>query len=236
MAHSAIEPGQPKEQSDQDSAPQASSVKRRALFASIWAAVAGLVLHKTTAPVEAASRNLIFEGDVNYVKFFNNPRTPISILSTADLQTNFEHRALEVLVSHSDVTGMYAQSTTAPAMHARSSGGGSPVYAEVPGTASANAIAVYGLNNSSYAGPGAGAGGFGVYGLSAKGHGLVGATASAGGAAVVGATNGVAGAYAGAFYGPVIVGGDFTVVGGAKSAAVAHPDGSHRLLYLRRES
>jgi hypothetical protein len=29
----------------------------------------------------------------------------------------------------------------------------------------------------------------------------------------------------------VIVGGDFIVVGGAKSAAVQHPDGSHRLLY-----
>jgi hypothetical protein len=48
---------------------------------------------------------------------------------------------------------------------------------------------------------------------------------------VVGATNGVAGAYAGAFYGPVLVGGSFTVVGGAKSAAVPHPDGSHRRLY-----
>jgi hypothetical protein len=47
----------------------------------------------------------------------------------------------------------------------------------------------------------------------------------------VGATNGVAGAYAGAFYGSVIVGGSLTVVGGAKSAAVPHPDGSHRRLY-----
>jgi hypothetical protein len=60
---------------------------------------------------------------------------------------------------------------------------------------------------------------------------LVGATAAAGAAAVVGATNGVSGAYAAAFYGPVIVGGDFTVVGGAKSAAVPHPDGSHRRMY-----
>ena len=101
----------------------------------------------------------------------------------------------------------------------------------VPPTSSSNAIAIYGLNNSSFAGPGPGAGGFGVYGLSAKGHGLVGATASVGAAAVVGATNGVVGAYAGAFYGPVIVGGNFTVVGGAKSAAVPHPDGSHRRLY-----
>ena len=74
-----------------------------------------------------------------------------------------------------------------------------------------------------------GAGGFGVYGISAKGHGLVGATGSAGAAAVVGATNGVIGAYAGTFYGPV-VSGDFTVLG-AKSAAAPHPDGSHRRLY-----
>ena len=82
-----------------------------------------------------------------------------------------------------------------------------------------------------YAGPGPGAGGFGVYGLSARGHGLVGAVGSAGAAAVVGATNGVAGAFAAALYGPVIVSGDFTVVGGAKSAAVPHPDGSHRRVY-----
>jgi len=109
--------------------------------------------------------------------------------------------------------------------------GGIGVRGLIAPTSDENAIAVYGLNNSSFAGPAPGAGGFGVYGLSARGHGLVGATASPGGAAVVGATNGVAGAFAAAFYGPVIVGGDFTVVGGAKSAAVAHPDGSHRRLY-----
>jgi hypothetical protein len=98
----------------------------------------------------------------------------------------------------------------------------------IPPTSSSNTIAIYRLNNSSFAGPGPGAGGFGVYGLSAKGHGLVGATAAAGGAAVVGATNGVAGAWAAAFYGPVIVSGDFIVLDGAKSAAVPHPDGTHR--------
>jgi hypothetical protein len=104
------------------------------------------------------------------------------------------------------------------------------VRGEIPFTSASNSIAMYGLNNSTYAGPGPGAGGFGVYGLSARGHGLVGATASAGAAAVVGATNGVAGAYAAAFYGPVVVGGDFLVVG-AKSAVVPHPDGTHRQLY-----
>jgi hypothetical protein len=108
---------------------------------------------------------------------------------------------------------------------------GVPVFGQVTPGSSANTIAIYGLNYSTYAGPSPGAGGFGVYGLSAKGHGLVGATAAAGAAAIVGATNGVVGAYAGAFYGPVIIGGNFTVVGGAKSAAVQHPDGSHRRLY-----
>lgn len=47
---------------------------------------------------------------------------------------------------------------------------------------------------------------------------------------MVGTTNGVAGAYSGLFYGPMVITGDLAVVG-AKSAAVAHPDGSHRLLY-----
>jgi hypothetical protein len=109
--------------------------------------------------------------------------------------------------------------------------GGTGVQGVIPPTNTESAIAVYGLNYSTYVGPGPGAGGFGVYGLSAKGHGLVGAVAAAGAAAVVGATNGVANAYAAAFYGPVIVGGAFTVVNGPKSAAVPHPDGSHRRLY-----
>jgi hypothetical protein len=108
--------------------------------------------------------------------------------------------------------------------------GGIAVLGEIPGSTDRSGIALYGLNNSAFAGPAPGAGGFGVYGLSAKGHGLVGATAASGAAAVVGAINGVAGAYAGAFYGPVVVTGAFTVFG-AKSAAVPHPDGSHRRLY-----
>jgi hypothetical protein len=104
------------------------------------------------------------------------------------------------------------------------------VYGLIPNASTSNAIAVYGLNGSTFAGGGPGGGGFGVYGFSGKGHGLVGATGTAGGAAVVGATNGVAGAYAAVFYGQVIVTGSFSVVG-AKNAAVPHPDGSHRLLY-----
>jgi hypothetical protein len=37
--------------------------------------------------------------------------------------------------------------------------------------------------------------------------------------------------FAGVFFGPVVVRGPFVVFGAPKSAAVPHPDGSHRLLY-----
>jgi hypothetical protein len=93
-----------------------------------------------------------------------------------------------------------------------------------------NAVAMFGENQSTYTGGAPGNGGFGLYGYSARGHGLVGATGTANAAAVVGATNGIAGAYAATFYGPVIVTGALTVLG-PKSAAVPHPDGSRRLVY-----
>jgi hypothetical protein len=107
---------------------------------------------------------------------------------------------------------------------------GNGVVGEIPASSSANGIAIFAANNSTYSGPGPGTGGFGIYGSSARGHGLVGATSTAGGAAIVGATNGVAGAYAAAFYGPVIIGGDF-LVSGAKSAVVPYTDGTHRQVY-----
>ena len=53
---------------------------------------------------------------------------------------------------------------------------GVPILGQVTTGSNASTIAIYGLNNSTYIGPGPGAGGFGVYGLSANGHGLVGAT------------------------------------------------------------
>ena len=123
-----------------------------------------------------------------------------------------------------------ASSPAAPAVLGQNASGGNAVRAEVPAGSSSSAIALYALNYSTYTGGAPGAGGFAIYGLCANGHGLVGATAAAGAAAVVGASNGVAGAYAAAFYGPVVVGGNLTVFG-AKSAAVPHPDGSHRRLY-----
>ena len=113
--------------------------------------------------------------------------------------------------------GVYGHSTA---------NGGMGVRGRIPTTNNnPNTIGVYGENFSSNAGAGPGAGGFGCYGFSSLGHGLVGATGTAGGSAVVGATNGVAGAFAGVFFGPLVV------VGGPKSAAAPHPDGGHRLLY-----
>ncbi len=85
--------------------------------------------------------------------------------------------------------------------------------------------------------------GYGVFGFSANSNGIAGQSgggaagcagfASApGGYGIFGGTA-VAGGFAGGFAGPVLVAGDFTVSGGAKNAAVPHPDGSHRLLYCQ---
>jgi hypothetical protein len=101
-------------------------------------------------------------------------------------------------------TGLWAQSSTGAGVRARSIAG----------------IAVHGQSDRSAGvagvtfGPGSSAGiigvaggtGTGVFGFSAQGN-------------------------AGEFFGPVTVHGDFTVIGGSKSAAVPYPDGSHRQLY-----
>jgi hypothetical protein len=82
--------------------------------------------------------------------------------------------------------------------------------------------------------------GFGVYGESESGTG-VGGVSSGGGfglfaesrnSEVVGLlAQNTAGGPAASFFGDVQVQGNFTISGGLKSAAVPHPDGSHRLLY-----
>ena len=134
----------------------------------------------------------------------------------------------------SDQTGManvgvFGQSPNGTGVRG-TSGSGVGVHGVVFSASSANTTAIIAQNSSTYAGPAPGAGGFAIYGVSAKGHSVVGAATTAGAGAVVGATNGVAGAYAGVFFGPVVVGGSFTVFG-PKSAAVPHPDGTHRRLY-----
>jgi hypothetical protein len=218
--------------SDSRPVPQENqTLKRRGLFTAAWAAIVGFVIARTTQPVEAAQVSLIYENAPGGAPL-NLPGATVLIINRSDFNLGAGTNVLEV---QSD--GTPAGLTAVFGSAANSNGvlgttkSGIGVLGQVSSSSSSNAIAIYGLNYSTYAGPSPGAGGFAIYGLCAKGHGLVGATATAGGAAVVGATNGVAGAYAAAFYGPVIVGGDFTVVGGAKSAAVPHPDGSHRRLY-----
>jgi hypothetical protein len=206
-------------------------LKRRGLFAAAWAAVVGFVLARTSAPVEAAQVSLIYENTASGAPL-NAPGATVLLINRSDFNLGAGANVLEVnsTGTPAGLTAVFGGSADSNGVLGRTTSG-IGVFGQVRSTSSANAIAVYGQNYSTYAGPSPGAGGFAVYGLSARGHGLVGATAAAGAAAVVGATNGVSGAYAAAFYGPVIVGGDFTVVGGAKSAAVPHPDGSHRRMY-----
>jgi hypothetical protein len=212
-----------------------TALKRRGVFAAVWALAAGWMLKWTTQPVEAAVVPVIYSNAPGEFAA-SIPSTPVYIFN----QNNFDSSSstygatvLHVVVSNNPNIDAITADAISGGRHGlvgrATSNNAVGVYGQIPSGA-ANAIAVYGLNNSTYAGPGPGAGGFGVYGLSARGHGLVGATAAAGAAAVVGATNGVAGAYAAAFYGPVVIGGALTVFG-AKSAAVPHADGTHRRLY-----
>jgi hypothetical protein len=228
--------------------------KRRGLIAAAWAAVAAIVARQTTEPVEAGVDGDVVLGASNTTTGLTSITNTTASSDALDLfctagpdglglhavgssfgvvASNSGGRAgaagVYGLTFRADNSGVWGDATAGTGVLGQSISGNA-IRGQIPAGTSANTIAIYGLNNSSYAGPSPGAGGFGVYGLCAKGHGLVGATATAGGAAVVGATNGVAGAYAGAFYGPVLVGGAFTVFG-PKSAAVPHPDGSHRRLY-----
>jgi hypothetical protein len=229
--------------------------KRRGLFAAAWAAVIGLVLKFTAEPVEAAAALQFANTTATVTNTAAESTIIIDSLSFTSTSSVFVGQSLNgnSKAGLQGVSGLRGSAPIFCGVFGESGRGegtagvmgygngssigvmgtsdtGMPILAQVRAGSSANTIAIYGINNSTYAGPSPGAGGFGIYGLCAKGHGLVGATATAGGAAVVGATNGVAGAYAGAFYGPVLVGGAFTVFG-PKSAAVPHPDGTHRRLY-----
>jgi hypothetical protein len=217
-------------------------LKRRGLLAAGIAVLAGLVARLTETPVSAGVDGDVVLGIGNSTSGITevtctmpsgvglggqcNAGSGIGVFGLGG-QYGVFGESLGTANLGAGVSGLGAASS--PGVAGRNDNG-IGVLGQTPGTSSSNTIAVYGQNYSTYAGPSPGAGGFAVYGISAKGHGLVGATATAGGAAVVGATNGVAGAYAGAFYGPVVVSGAFTVFG-PKSAAVPHPDGTHRRLY-----
>ncbi len=126
--------------------------------------------------------------------------------------------------------GMNAKSSSGVAAYAES-GSGVGVFAKSATNAgihgeSAQSYGVYGVNTGGGAFP------TGVYGVAtaAGGNGVVGTANVANGKAVAGYASGT-GAYAGAFYGTVLVQGQLIVQGGPKNAAVPFADGSHRLFY-----
>lgn len=89
------------------------------------------------------------------------------------------------------------------------------------------AVGVRGFSFDNAGVDGQAASGSGVAGTSFRGTGVYGYSRS--GPGIWGVT-GNSNSYAGGFWGNVFVAGDF-FVGGAKSAAVPHPDGSHRCMY-----
>jgi hypothetical protein len=132
------------------------------------------------------------------------------------LGTSFGDRQAGGVIGESDVGyGVYATTGTGIAVRGDSEAGpgvfGESVRAD--GVFGYGAIAgVKGIGND-----------IGVHGESLNGVGVFGRTGDP--------ANQIPGKLAGFFVGRVFVVGPFTVFGGPKSAAVPHPDGSHRLLY-----
>jgi hypothetical protein len=100
----------------------------------------------------------------------------------------------------------------------------------VLGTAGTGGVGVYGISPFvATVGLAQGTSAIGVYGQTsgASGYGVLGSATAVGGIGVYGLGN----PWAGVFGGGVFINGALTVVNGAKSAAVPHPDGSLRRLY-----
>jgi hypothetical protein len=120
--------------------------------------------------------------------------------------------------------GVVGQTSSNIGVYGASSGVGTGVYGM-----SASAVAVGGVSTSGTGCQGSSNSGFGIYGTSSTFVGVFGTAAT--GTGVYGHTS--AGGYAGFFEGTTTVIGAFTVMGGAKSAGVKHPDGSIRRLYCQ---
>ena len=143
--------------------------------------------------------------------------------------------------------GVYGISTSSYGVYGYSSGDHA-IYGYL-GTTTAGKAGVFGFGRGTgtYGVRGDGStGGIGVYGSAAGGYGVVGRADVGDAAALYGSssTPNVPAFYAvnyaapsppnsnaGFFIGQVYINGPFIVAGGPKSAAVPHPDGTHRLLY-----
>jgi hypothetical protein len=139
--------------------------KRRGLLAAAWAAVAAIVTKQTTAPVEAATANVVYDT--------TGPGSiPNDVGSTVLLEPSFSGGGTVFQVQNTNsqnvtliqaVVCLAANPGTAVNAIAGSGVGvqgqsesGIGVRGQISSFSSANAIAVYGLNNSTYAGPGPG--------------------------------------------------------------------------------
>lgn len=116
-----------------------------------------------------------------------------------------------VLGTSNTSVGVYASSDTSTGLYATSSSGTGIVASTNGGNA------IQGASNANVGLLGTSQSSIGVFAASGTSTGLY--------------ATGPAAGFAARFDGPVLVNGDFTAMGGSKSAAVPHPDGSHRRLY-----
>ncbi len=127
-------------------------------------------------------------------------------------------------------TGVRGQSTSNFGVYgtsANSTGvaGDSPNYIGVFGNSNGG-VGMWANSSTGYALYGVSTAGIGLYGSSGS---YIGISAASGSSTGLFATSNTG--LAAFFQGPVQVQGSFTVIGGPKSAAVPHPDGSHRRMY-----
>jgi hypothetical protein len=130
------------------------------------------------------------------------------------------------LGTSTDCIGVLGQSTTNSGVRGETNTA-SPTAAGVYGVNPAG-VGVWGDSTNIVGTAGKSTNGFGVYGESTNSTAVRGFSQNGIG---VNGQSGNPASYAGYFTGNVFVNGAFTVFGGAKSAAVDHPDGSQRRLY-----
>ena len=194
--------------------------RRLLLLAGVGAAVAAKVATDAASTVQAAGR--VIGAPLGYTPYDAQSDGVQGYAVGADnagtLGRNNDLNGVGVYGVAPNGTGVHGESATGTAVGARSASG----------------RGVYGESISLY----------GVVGKSTSSHGVVGLSGAANATGVYGWTDvadgigvfGQAGptgtsGYAAKFEGPVQVHGSFLVWGGAKNAAVPHPDGTHRRLY-----
>jgi hypothetical protein len=233
-----------------------TALKRRGILAAAGAAIAGIVAKRASEPVAAASTANAFVSTGAGAANGDFDAQGSATYGFRAIDGTFQYgvygtgSAFGVVGTTSGGTGVSGGSTTGIAVFGltasdteasvegrRLLGAGPAVLGSIyAGNSVANTNAVIGNNQS------VGTGGNGVYGTSAKGYGVLGYT-TGGSASVSGIStnanipafaggNAVAGGLAAAFAGTVFVSGKLIVSDPSyKSGLLAHPDGSHRLVY-----